>query len=60
MAIPVVWIPKAKYGYNQNFDVNNDVSEDKYRDVKPLSESNSKKPTWPEMIWRNRHSFLGY
>jgi hypothetical protein len=42
----------------QDFDVNNDISEDKYGDVEPLSKSEPDKHTRPKMIWRNRHLSL--
>ena len=45
------WIPKAKYGYNQDLNINNYVGKDKYRDVEPFSKYQPNKNTRPKMIW---------
>jgi hypothetical protein len=42
----------------QNLDINDDVSKDEYRDVKPLSKNQPNKTTGTEMIWRKRHKNL--
>lgn len=55
MAIPMGRIPKAKYGYNQNLNVNNHIGKDEYRDVEPFPEYQPNKNTRPKMIWSKRY-----
>jgi hypothetical protein len=56
MAIPMAWIPKAEYGYNQDLNIDNHIGKDKYRYVEPFSKYQPDETTRPKMIRRKRHS----